>query len=125
MRPPESLKLKAILVQSKTHYIQKVISYKQTLPDGFNNRFTSSMSVFIPKLRLNYPKPCVMFYTKNGNGRCLMRTKNPIDLANKLDQICIILRSDLWADIWLHLDGTGNDIINNDFVNDEKYIDLV
>ncbi|GAI10960.1 unnamed protein product [marine sediment metagenome] len=66
-----------------------------------------------------------MFYTKNGNGRCLMRTKNPIDLANKLDQICIILRSDLWADIWLHLDGTGNDIINNDFVNDEKYIDLV
>lgn len=117
------LRLKAILTTSKTHYIQKVIQFRLTAHDAFKDQFTSSMGVFIPKLKLDYPKPCVMAYFKNGNGRCLIRVKNPLEMADKLEHLAMILRSNLWADIWLHLEEISQDINGNDFCNDKKFID--
>lgn len=119
-----SLQLKALLLTSKKHWIQKVIQYHVELNDAFKHHATSTMSIFIPKLKLDFPTPCVMFHMKNGGGRCYIRCTSPVQLANHLEQLCVILRSNLWADIWLHLDGTGQDIIDNNFVNDEKYIDM-
>jgi len=116
--------LNAYITAKKPHFVPKVIQYRQNFPDAFKPQMRSYMSVFIPKINLEFSQPCVMLYTNNGNGRCLIRSQNPGQLADKLEQLVMILRSDLWADLWLQLDGTADDIINNNFVNDEKFIDL-
>lgn len=116
--------LNAYITAKKPHFVQKVIQYRQNFNDAFKPQMRSYMNVFVPKINLEFSMPCVMLYVNNGNGRCLIRAKSPFDLANKLEQVVSILRSDLWADIWLQLDGVADDIINNNFINDEKFIDL-
>jgi len=116
--------LNAYITAKKPHYVQKVIQYRQQFDDAFKPQMRSYMSVFIPKINLEFSLPCVMLYSNNGNGRCLIRAKSPQALADKLEQVVSILRSDLWADLWLQLDGVADDIINNEFINDEKFIDV-
>lgn len=121
----ENIRLKAVLTTSKTHYIQKVIMFRQELRDAFKPRYTSYIDVYVPKIKPDYPKPCVMFYVKNGGGRCFIRAESPTALANELEKLIYILRSDLWADLWLNLQSTSDDmIVSQEFLNDPKFVDL-
>lgn len=120
----DTLRLKAAIFPSKSHYVQKVIQYQQTIDDAFKGHINSTFSIFVPKLKLEYPTPCVMLYVKNGNGRCLIRSKDPNDLANQFDRLSMILRSELWTHIWMEMDSVSWDIIDNNFVNDPKFIDM-
>ena len=114
----------AYLSTKKPHFLQKVISYRQTFNDGFKPRFSSNISVFIRKINLEYSQPCVMLYASNGNGRCLIRCQNPTDLATSLRQLADILTSNLWCDLWLQMESTADGILANNFVHDEQFIDL-
>lgn len=121
----KNIRLKAILTTSNTHYIQKVILFREEFKDAFNGRFSSSIDVYVPKIKPQFPKPCVMFHVKNGGGRCFIRCESPTELANKLEKLVYILRSDLWADLWLNLQSTSDDLICDDeILNDTKFVDL-
>lgn len=118
-------RLKAIITTSKTHFLQKAIMYQNTIKDAFKPHFTSNMSIFVPKLNLEFPKPCVMLYVNNGNGKTLIRAKNPKELADKLEQIALILRSDIWSDLWLQIVSHSEDlVINGEIINDNRFFDL-
>jgi hypothetical protein len=128
----ERTRLKAVLMASKTHYMQKVITHRTELKDGLEPKFRSFIDVFIPKLTLKHQKPTCMFYVANGNGRCLIRLASPFELAEQLEKIVMILRCNLWADIWLQLDGLSNDLIiglyddpnTRPLIDDKRFVEI-
>lgn len=83
---------------SRPNYIPKAISKRFTITDGFYNRFKTTITVYIPKLNSRYPKLQTMLHIVNGGGSCQLRVRDPRDLADRLEEIVGILRSEPWLD---------------------------
>jgi hypothetical protein len=109
----------------KQRFMSKVVSRRLTLKDAFKGHLRSSLSVFIPKLTPDYVKPCLMFHVSNGASSCLIRVKEPEDLAKILEDLVITLRSDRWLDAWWRISEISESIIDNSLINlDEEMVDM-
>lgn len=115
---------KARIKATKPHYVGKAISSRKTLTDGINPRFTSNFTVFIPKLTFGQKIPVCMLHVGNASGSCLMRSSSPTVLADKLEELCGILRSDIWLDMFHEMEHiSGNLIDNHELIMDDIFID--
>lgn len=114
---------KAKVTASKPHYVQKVVSSRLYVPDAFKGHFQSSITIFMPKLKPNQPRPCVLMAVKNGGGSVLLRTKSPKALADILRKTADILDSDLWYDTWIELENLSSKIICGECILDSDFMD--
>jgi len=115
---------KARIKASRPHYLSKAISSRKTLKDGLNQRFKTNFTVFMPKLTFNQKIPVVMLHVGNSSGSCLMRSSNPIELADKLEELTEILRSDIWLDMFQELENISSKLLlNHELVMDDIFID--
>lgn len=109
----------------KRHFMPKVVSRKVTVSDAFERHFRSSLSTFIPKLNPKYTKPHVMLHVSNGASSCLIRFKNPLELADVLEDIANTLRSDKWQDAWWRIEEISQELaLNNQILLDEEIVDI-
>lgn len=116
--------LKAKITTSKPHFVQKVTQYRSSIVDAFNTRFRSIITIFIPKLKVNYTKPCVMCHIQNGNGSVLIRAKSPDELAELFTDLVNQLKSDKWFELWSAISDYSNDVYENgNLLLDDKFID--
>ena len=116
--------LKAKITASKPHFVQKVIATRLTTQDAFKHRFCNDITIFIPKLRPDFTRPCVMMHVKNGNGSTLIRCRTPIELAELLRELADKITSDSWLDIWEELNSIANNIYENKLNLDDTFIDV-
>jgi len=91
---------KARIKATKPHWVEKAISHKHKVQDGLDPSFSSYMTVFIPKLTFRQKIPVAMLHISNGGGSCLLRSKDPLQLAQDLEHMAEILRSDIWLDMF-------------------------
>jgi len=115
---------KAKIITSRPHFVQKVCVYKAKVDDAYNSRFHSIITIFIPKLRLDYKKPCVMCHIQNGNGSVLIRAESPEKLAETFTALANTLLSEKWFDLWQEINHLSEGIIdNNQLLLDEEFVD--
>jgi len=98
--------------------------------DAFNGKMKSFMTVFVPKLKPNYVKPCCFLNVSNGNGSALIRFESPEDLAKTLRDLANRITTLDWTDKWQclqdiseNLQDTGNLILDEDFVDVDEFKD--
>lgn len=116
--------LRARVITFKSRFIQKVLSYRVLVNDAEKPTIKTTITVFLPKLKLRHLRPCVFLHMHNGNGSVLSRCSSPLLLAEKLEELAADLRSSRFLDEWDHL----NDLVdrlscNEDVIFDEKYFD--
>ena len=99
---------------SKPHYVNKVISCKKTLTDALRPNCKTHFSVFIPKMTKENLVPVVMFHIGNGGGGCLLRCDHPTTLADKLEELVGILRSDIWLDIFEEMEHVHGNLMDTE-----------
>jgi len=117
---------KAKIKATKPHYVNKAIIHRWPIEDGINPSFKTYLTAFIPKMTMEQPKPVCMFHVSNGGGSCLFRSKSPICLAQELEHMAEILRSDIWLDMFEHMqDISGNLAEGERTPIEDKYFDLV
>lgn len=115
---------KARIKATKPHYVGKAINCRKSLTDGINPRYTTYLSLFIPKLTFENKQPVVMFHVGNGGGSCLVRAKTPKAMADKLEELVYTLRSDAWFDMYQHMEDISSHLIlNHELLIDEQMID--
>jgi len=115
---------KARIKATKPHWVHKAISSRKTITDGVNPRFTSNFTVFIPKLTFGQKIPVCMLHLGNASGSCLLRSASPTVLADKLEELCEILRSDVWLDMFSEMQHISANLIDNyELVMDDVFID--
>ena len=114
------MKAKAYITIGQPAFLQKVLQYNLNVVDAYDSRYKTHISVFLPKLKQRYIQPVVMFSINNGRSACLMRVESPLTLADILEKLAGILRSDLWLDAWERLDYCSKSII----VGEQSTIDL-
>lgn len=95
---------------SRCKYISKAISKRFTITDGFYNRFKTTITIYIPKLTPKHQCLRTMLHIVNGGGSCQLRVKDPRDLADRLEEIVTVLRSDPWLDMAFRIDDVSNHI---------------
>jgi hypothetical protein len=117
-------KFKAQMTLVKGHWQQKMIAHQITIKDALKPRFCTAMTVFMPKLTPDYPKPCVFFHLQNRNTTCFLRCANPLELAEKLEHMALTLRSNTWLDIWDRLEKNSEKLIVDNLILDEDYFDM-
>ena len=116
--------LKAKLITHKPRFLKKATAFNVTLIDSFDGRYKSTISVFIPKLTPKYVQPAVFFHCKNGNGSVLIRCHSPLFLAEQLEQVITILRSNEFLDKWEHINDISQKLITTgEVVQNDKFID--
>jgi hypothetical protein len=123
----EKLTFKGRFKGRRCHFMPKVISRRIAITDAFNNRFKTTMTVFIPKITHKYPTLQVMLHIVNGAGSVLIRAKDHNELADKLEQIVNELRSDIWLDLEFRVDDIAKNIIDTGelpLAIDESIIDI-
>jgi hypothetical protein len=119
------IKFKGCFKAIRKRFMPKIVSRRIILKDAVKGHFKSSLTVYIPKLRPNYIKPCVMFHVSNGASSCLVRVKEPLELIKALEEILTSLRSDRWIDAWERaLDISDELIVSERLIDDEEIIDL-
>ena len=65
-----------------------------------------------------------MLHVGNASGSCLMRSASPTVLADKLDELCDILRSDVWLDMFSEMENIAANLIDNhELIMDDIFID--
>ena len=116
---------KARIKATRPHWVSKVISHRHTLQDGLNSNFKTYLTVFMPKLTYTQQKPVVMLHMSNGSGSCLVRRADPLTLANDLEHIADILRSDVWLDMFEQLEAISEHlIVSREVILDDLFIDV-
>ena len=116
--------LRARVITFKSRFLQKVLSYRVTVNDAEKPTIQTTLTVFLPKLKLRYLRPCVFFHVRNGNGSVLLRCNSPLLLAEKLEELATDLRSDRFLDEWEYLNDLASRIsCNEDVIFDDKYFD--
>jgi hypothetical protein len=116
--------LRAKITTTKPHFVQKVVAHKVKVDDAYNDRFHSHITIFIPKLRVNYKKPCVMCHVQNGNGSVLIRCDSPEELAGTFEHLAQTLRSDHWLELWQEIEHLSTGLIDNgEIILDDQFID--
>jgi len=115
---------KARIKATKPHWVGKAISHKHKLEDPLDPSFASYMTAFIPKLTFKQKKPVCMLHLGNGGGSCLIRAKDPSQLARDLDHMADILRSDIWLDMFQQLqDIEAHMIDSHEIILDPLFVD--
>lgn len=111
-----------------SNFIPKVVSKRFTITDAFHGRFKTTITVYIPKINPKYVELQTMLHMVNGAGSCQLRVKDPRELANQLEEIVKVLRSDDWLDkafrvedIAEHIKNTGGEL---PLAIDEDIIDI-
>lgn len=116
---------KARIKATRPHWVGKAISHRHTIKDGVTPHFKTYLTAFMPKLTFRQKKPVAMLHMSNGAGSCLLRAGSPSQLADDLEHMIDILRSDLWFDMFQQLnDISANLIINESIVLDELFVDV-
>ena len=115
---------KAKITASKPHYVQKVISSKTKIDDALNGRFRSYITIFVPKLTMKQQQPVVMCHIANGGGSCLIRCKDPVDLANMFRRIADDITSLKWMEDWIELESIADRLRTAEPCHDEHFIDM-
>jgi hypothetical protein len=116
---------KAKVMRSTTHFLQKVVSRRLTIKDGFNTRFRSFITIFIPKLTPKYYKPNLMWHIGNGGGSVMIRFKHPDDLKKVCQDVLDTLNSEKWLDAWWRIENISSGLVqNNTLTMDEDLIDI-
>lgn len=117
---------KARIKATKPHFLGKAIATRKHMTDGVNSRYKTNLSLFVPKLTFTQKKPVVMFHMSNGGGSCLMRASDPIELANKFDELASILRSDVWLDLFEEMQSiSDNLVLDSQVIMDELFVDTI
>lgn len=106
---------------SKPHFLQKVVSHRQTIEDALKPHFSTSVTMFYPKLKPTQQIPVTMISINNGGGSVLIRTANPYVLAEHLRMLADILTSDEWIAKWETLEQVADGL---QFTEMEKYMDV-
>ena len=115
---------KARFRAAKPHFIQKVCSCRFVIDDAYKRHFHSFVSVFLPKLTPQYQKPCIMLHIGNGSGSILMRIEDPKELAKKLEEIVIYLRSDNLLENFEYMQDLSGKLHDGESISlDGKFID--
>ena len=120
----EIRQFKAKIRASKPHFMQKVIVTRKTIKDAFNSRFRSFLTIFIPKLTPQYQKPHIMLHVSNGGGSCMFRCKHPDELVAILKDLIALVKSDRWTDAWWRLEDISEQILDNQLMLDEEFVDI-
>jgi hypothetical protein len=115
---------KARIKASKPHYVSKVISHKVAVDDALNSHFRSYITIFVPKLKLDQQQPVVMCHISNGAGSCLIRCKDPVDLANIFRRLADDITSVKWMEDWMELENIADRMQTADPFYDEHFIDI-
>ncbi len=116
---------KARIKATRPHWVGKAISHRHTIKDGVAPHFKTYLTAFMPKLTFNQKKPVAMLHMSNGAGSCLLRAGDPLSLANDLEHMVDILRSDIWLDMFEELQNIANNLIDNRaVVLDDLFVDV-
>ena len=108
----------------QSRFLEKVLSYNVKVNDAQTPTIQTTLTVFLPKLKLRHLRPCIFFHIKNGNGSVLCRCNSPLLLAEKLDELAADLRSDRMLDEWQQISEISNRLsCNEDIIVDPHYID--
>jgi len=91
---------KARIKASKPHFLQKVVSHRHTIEDALKPHFSTSVTMFYPKLKPTQQKPVTMISISNGAGSVLIRIANPHQLAEIFRMLADIVTSDEWIAKW-------------------------
>lgn len=115
---------KARIKATRPHWVGKAISHRYAVKDGVNPHFKTYLTTFLPKLTFQQKKPVAMFHMGNGGGSCLLRSTSPQQLANELEHMVEILRSDIWLDMFQELEFISDNLIESGgIILDEKFVD--
>lgn len=115
---------KARIMTFQSRFLEKVLSYNVKVNDAQVPTIQTTITVFLPKLKLRHKTPCIFFHIKNGNGSTLCRCSSPILLAEKLEELAADLRGDRMLDEWQQINDIADRLsCNEDIILDEKYID--
>lgn len=115
---------KARIKASKPHFVQKVISTKTRIDDAIEPRFRTYITIFVPKLKVKQQQPVVMCHISNGAGSCLVRCKDPVDLANIFRRLADDITSEKWIEDWIELESIADALKNADPFYDDQFIDV-
>lgn len=119
---------------SKCRYTAKAISKRFTITDGFHDRFKTTITVYIPKLTPKHQYLRTLLHIVNGAGSCQLRVKDPRDLADQLEEIVNVLRSDTWLDTAFRVESVAEHLIDtgeipvawdDDIVDINEYTDAI
>lgn len=123
-----SKSFRANITTVQPHFVQKVVARQTKVFDALVPRFHTNITIFIPKLKVQQTKPCVMLHVSNGAGRCMIRAENPIELAKVLEDLAHTLKSDEWFEkfeqithISENLLDSGELFLDNDFVDVDDF----
>jgi len=115
---------KARIKATKPHWVGKAISHRYRVEDGLDPSFNTYLTVFIPKLTFRQKKPVAMLHIGNGGGSCLLRSKDPSQLARDLDHVVDILRSDIWGDMFQNMEDIAAHLVDShEIVLDPLFVD--
>ena len=116
---------KARIKATRSHWVGKAISHRHTIKDGVNPHFKTYLTAFMPKLTFNQKQPVAMLHMSNGGGSCLLRSSDPLTLANDLEHMTDILRSDIWLDMFQQMQDTSNNLVmNGEVILDDLLVDV-
>ena len=108
---------KARIKASKPHFLQKVVSHRHTIEDALKPHFSTSVTMFYPKLKPTQQKPVTMISISNGAGSVLIRLANPYQLAEIFRMLADIVTSDEWIAKWEQLERVADGLQVSDLDN--------
>lgn len=119
-----SKQFKANITAVEGHWQHKVCARQIEITDAFTRRYKSHMTIFIPQLTPEHTKPCVFFHLKTNFSKAFFRVEHPLILAEHLEHLAKVLRSDPWLDDWDRITNVSERLIVDDLLLDEKYLDM-
>lgn len=114
---------KARIKASRPHFVQKVISTKTKVVDALEPHFRTYITIFVPKLKVRQQQPVVMCHISNGAGSCLVRCKEPIELANLFRRLADDITSEKWMEDWMELECIADRLKTTEPFFDEQFMD--
>jgi hypothetical protein len=116
---------KARIKASKSHWLEKVISHRETIKDSNLGHYKTYMTVFMPKLTHRNKIPSVMCHLSNGAGSCMFRLDSPNSLRKLFDKMAGIVDSDIWFDLFQELQSISDNLIDNgEVLLDKHFVDV-
>jgi hypothetical protein len=100
-----------------------VIAHKVNVVDALEPHFRSYITIFVPKLKLRQQQPVVMCHISNGAGQCLIRCKDPVDLANIFRRLADDITSEKWMEEWMELEHIADRLQTNEPYLDDHFVD--
>lgn len=121
----QSTAFKAKIRVNKPHFIQKALTRRIAVKDAYNPRFRSNITIFLPKLTIEHPKPCVFLNLSNGNGNTLIRVANIASIEQIIDDLNSIIHSDEFYEMYNRLEILSDRLIQNDLlIYDKQLLDV-